>query len=73
MTALVDAGHVRQKNYPFNNFRTTDLRFTSQAFGREPNALAVRALASNQVYAPPSVPNGKGLPLSLPLEDLGPV
>ena len=39
MTALIDSGHVPQKNVPFNNFRTTDLRFTSQAFGREPNAL----------------------------------
>ena len=39
MTALVDSGHVSRKNVPFNNFRTTDLRFTSQAFGQEPNAL----------------------------------
>jgi hypothetical protein len=34
MTALVDSGHIPQKNFPFNNFRSTDLRFTSQAFGR---------------------------------------
>jgi hypothetical protein len=27
-----------QKNFHFNNFRTTDLHFTYQAFGREPNA-----------------------------------
>jgi hypothetical protein len=38
MTALVGSGHVRQKNSPFNNFRTTDLRSVSQAFGCEPNA-----------------------------------
>ncbi len=37
MTALVDSGHAPQKNFPFNNLRTTDLRFKSQAFGREPN------------------------------------
>jgi len=39
MTALVDTGHVPDKNFPFNDFRITDSRFTSQAFGREPNAL----------------------------------
>ncbi len=39
MTALVDSGHVSRKNLPFDNFCTTDLRLTSQAFGREPNAL----------------------------------
>src|SRR5258706_3163107 len=39
MTALVDSGHLSRKNLPFNNFCTTDLRLTSQAFGREPNAL----------------------------------
>jgi hypothetical protein len=38
MAALVDSGHVPEKNFPFTNFRTTDLRFASQAFGREPNA-----------------------------------
>jgi hypothetical protein len=37
MTAIVDSAHVHQKKFPFNNFRTTDLRFTSQAFGRKPN------------------------------------
>jgi hypothetical protein len=31
--------HVPDKNFPFNDFRITDLRFTSQAFGRKPNAL----------------------------------
>jgi hypothetical protein len=39
MTALVDSGYVPRKNFPFNNFRTSDLNFTSQAFGPEPNAL----------------------------------
>jgi len=39
MTALVDTGHVPDKNFSFNDFRITDLRFTCQAFGREPNAL----------------------------------
>src|SRR5271169_6763501 len=39
MTAFVDSGQLPQKNFPFSNFRATDLRFTSQAFGREPNAL----------------------------------
>src|SRR5216683_2668955 len=39
MTALVDSGHVSRKNLPFDNLCTTDLRLTSQAFGREPNAL----------------------------------
>jgi hypothetical protein len=39
MTALIDSGHVSRRNFPFNNFRTTDLRFTSQPFGPEPNAL----------------------------------
>src|SRR5712692_1865967 len=38
MTALVDTGHVPDKNFPFN-FHITDSRFTSQAFGRELNAL----------------------------------
>ena len=39
MTVLIDSGCVPQKNFPFNNFRTIDLLFTSQAFGRKPNAL----------------------------------
>jgi hypothetical protein len=30
-----------QKNFLFNNFRPTDLRFTSRAFGRGPNALGL--------------------------------
>jgi hypothetical protein len=39
MIALVGSGHIPQKNLPFNNFRTTDLRFTSEAFGQKPKAL----------------------------------
>ena len=39
MTALVHSGRVPQKNFRFNNIRTTGLHFRSQAFGREPNAL----------------------------------
>jgi hypothetical protein len=39
MTALVDSGYISRKKFPFNNFRASDLHFTSQAFAREPNAL----------------------------------
>jgi hypothetical protein len=39
MTALVDSGYISGKKFPFNNFRASDLHFTSQAFGPEPNAL----------------------------------
>jgi hypothetical protein len=39
MTALVDCGYISRKKFPFNNFRASDLHFTSQAFGRKPNAL----------------------------------
>jgi hypothetical protein len=39
MTALVDSGYISRKKFPFNDFRATDLHFTSQAFGPEPNAL----------------------------------
>ena len=39
MTALVDSGYISRKKFPFNNFRASDLRLTSRAFGREPNAL----------------------------------
>jgi hypothetical protein len=38
MTALVDSGYISRKKFPFNNFRASDLHFTSHAFGREPNA-----------------------------------
>ncbi len=38
MTARFRSGDLVQKNFSFNNFRTSDLRFTSQPFGREPNA-----------------------------------
>ena len=39
LTAFVESGYVPRKNFPFNNFRTSDLDFISQAFGHEPNAL----------------------------------
>jgi len=29
MTALVDTGRVPEKNFPFNDFRIADLRFTA--------------------------------------------
>jgi hypothetical protein len=61
MTGLVDSGHVLQKNFPFSNFRTIDLRFASQAFGREPNALPQlrnwliqRILAPRGGFEPPT-------------------
>ena len=53
VTALVDSGYVSRKNFPFNSFRTTDSPFTSQAFGREPNALLkLRNLLRTKILAP---------------------
>ena len=54
MTAVLDSGVVVQKNLSFDNYRTTELQFISQAFGREPNALPkVRNCSMQRTFGSP--------------------
>ncbi len=51
MTVLVDSGHVPQKKLSLPQLPPQRFTFTSQAFGREPNALRV-ALAPGSFSTP---------------------